>query len=174
VGVNPEYAHDVIAGLNFLHNIAQTLDAGKLFHIDLNGQKPGRFDQDLRFGQEDIKANFYLVKLLEDNGYSGPRHFDAHALRTSNAADVWNFAKGCMRTYLILKEKAERFNADAEIMGLFNELNGGDASMFASGYSREVATRLKDEPMDAAALAERPLLYEKLDMLVTELLLGVR
>jgi xylose isomerase len=83
VGVNPEYAHDTIAGLNFVHNIAQALDAGKLFHIDLNGQKPGRFDQDLRFGQEDQKANFFLVKLLEDNNYQGMRHFDAHALRTS-------------------------------------------------------------------------------------------
>jgi xylose isomerase len=174
VGVNPEFAHDTIAGLNFTHNIAQAIDAGKLFHIDLNGQKPGRFDQDLRFGQEDIKANFFLVKLLEDNEYSGPKHFDAHALRTSNAEDVWNFAKGCMRTYLILKEKAERFNTDAEITGLFNELNGGGDSAFAGGYSSEVASRLKDEQMDAATLAERPLLYEKLDQLVTELLLGIR
>lgn len=96
VGVNPEYAHETMAGLNFVHHVAQAIDAGKLFHIDLNGQKPGRFDQDLRFGQEDQKTNFFLVKLLEDNNYQGSRHFDAHALRTSNAEDVYEFAKGCM------------------------------------------------------------------------------
>ena len=174
VGVNPEYAHDVIAGLNFVHNIAQALDAGKLFHIDLNGQKPGRFDQDLRFGQEDIKANFYLVKLLEDNGYTGSRHFDAHALRTSDADDVWNFAKGCMRTYLILKEKAEKFNADPEIMGIFNELNGGGAASFASGYNAEAASALKSKEYDVDALTNRSLPYEKLDQLVFELLTGAR
>jgi xylose isomerase len=174
VGVNPEFAHDTIAGLNFVHNIAQALDAGKLFHIDLNGQKPGRFDQDLRFGQEDIKANFYLVKLLEDNNYSGPKHFDAHALRTSNADDVWEFAKGCMRTYLLLKEKARQFNEDAEIQGIIQELNGGSASVFASGYSKEVADSLKNESFDVTALTNRALPYEKLDQLVIELLLGVR
>jgi xylose isomerase len=174
VGVNPEFAHDVIAGLNFVHNIAQALDAGKLFHIDLNGQKPGRFDQDLRFGQEDLKQNFYLVKLLEDNGYSGSRHFDAHALRTSDADDVWNFARGCMRTYLVLKEKARQFNEDAEIMGIVNELNGGGSSAYAGGYSKEVATALKEGAFDADELASRPLPYEKLDQLVIELLLGVR
>jgi xylose isomerase len=176
VGVNPEYAHDTIAGLNFVHNIAQAIDAGKLFHIDLNGQKPGRFDQDLRFGQEDQKANFFLVKLLEDNNYQGPRHFDAHALRTSDPEDVYEFAKGCMRTYLILKEKAERFNQDAEIQGIFNELNGGGDSRAAGGYSKDVANALKTEFVDegADALASRPLPYEKLDQLVIELLLGVR
>lgn len=174
VGVNPEFAHDTIAGLNFTHNIAQAIDAGKLFHIDLNGQKPGRFDQDLRFGQEDIKANFFLVKLLEDNGYSGSRHFDAHALRTSDADDVWNFANGCMRTYLILKEKAAQFNADAEIQGILSELNGSGDSAFAGGYSSEKAAQLKAASFDATQLASRPLPYEKLDQLVTGLLLGVR
>ena len=106
VGVNPEFAHETMAGLNFVHHVAQAIDAGKLFHIDLNGQKPGRFDQDLRFGPEDQKGNFFLVKLLEDIDYDGTRHFDAHAFRTSDVDDVYEFAKGCMRTYLILKEKA--------------------------------------------------------------------
>ena len=174
VGVNPEFAHDTIAGLNFVHNIAQALDAKKLFHIDLNGQKPGRFDQDLRFGQEDIKANFYLVKLLEDNKYSGPRHFDAHALRTSDAADVWNFARGCMRTYLLLAEKARQFNADSEIQGIISQLNGGGASAFSTGYSQATADAIKAHSYDATQLASRPLPYEKLDQLVTELLLGMR
>jgi xylose isomerase len=174
VGVNPEYAHDTIAGLNFAHNIAQALDAGKLFHIDLNGQKPGRYDQDLRFGQEDQKTNFFLVKLLEDNNWQGMRHFDAHALRTSNADDVWEFAKGCMRTYLILKEKVEKFNADAEIQGIIQELNGGGASPAAAGYSKETAQQLKNQSFDLAALENRPLPYEKLDQLTIEVLLGVR
>lgn len=176
VGVNPEYAHDTIAGLNFVHNIAQAIDAGKLFHIDLNGQKPGRFDQDLRFGQEDQKANFFLVKLLEDNNYQGPRHFDAHALRTSDAEDVYEFAKGCMRTYLILKEKAERFNQDKEIQAIFNQLNGDGDSRAAGEYSKETAEALKSEFLDegADALATRSLPYEKLDQLTIELLLGVR
>jgi len=174
VGVNPEFAHDTIAGLNFMHNVAQAIDAGKLFHIDLNGQKPGRFDQDLRFGQEDQKTNFFLVKLLEDNAYSGPRHFDAHALRTSDAADVWEFAKGCMRTYLILKEKAARFNADAEIQGIISELNSGGDSPVAGGYSKEAAAKLKAQKFNVEALTGRSLPYEKLDQLVVELLLGVR
>ena len=174
VGVNPEFAHDTIAGLNFMHNIAQAIDAGKLFHIDLNGQKPGRYDQDFRFGQEDQKGNFFLVKLLEDSGYSGSRHFDAHALRTSDPDDVYEFAKGCMRTYLILKEKARQFNEDAEIQAIVQELNGGGDSVFAGGYSREVAQKLKAQKFNVEALTNRPLPYEKLDQLVVELLLGVR
>src|SRR5215831_2831401 len=115
VGVNPEVAHEQMAGLNVYHVVAQALEAGKLFHIDLNDQKPLRFDQDLRFGSESIKMMFFLVKLLEDAGYDGPRHFDAHAYRTENADGVWDFARGCMRTYLILAEKTRRFREDAEI-----------------------------------------------------------
>jgi xylose isomerase len=174
VGVNPEFAHDTMAGLNFAHNVAQAIDAGKLFHCDLNGQKPGRFDQDLRFGQEDQKTNFFLVKLLEDNNYQGPKHFDAHALRTSDADDVWEFAKGCMRTYLILAEKVQKFNADAEIQGIINELNGGGDSMAAAGFSKEAAQNLKAHNFDVMALTNRPLPYEKLDQLTVEVLLGVR
>jgi xylose isomerase len=174
VGVNPEYAHETMAGLNFVHHVAQAMDAGKLFHIDLNGQKPGRFDQDLRFGQEDQKTNFFLVKLLEDNNYSGSRHFDAHALRTSDAEDVYEFAKGCIRTYNILKEKVEKFNADAEIQGIIKELNSGGDSPAAQQYSREAAENLKRHNFDVAALTKRSLPYEKLDQLVVELLLGVR
>ena len=174
VGVNPEFAHDTIAGLNFTHNIAQAIDAGKLFHIDLNGQKPGRFDQDLRFGAEDLKGNFYLVKLLEDNNYAGPKHFDAHALRTSDAADVYEFARGCIKTYLILAEKARQFNEDKEIQAIFQELNSGGPAVFASGYSKDTAAHLKAKEFDVPALTARPLPYEKLDQLVIDLLLGVR
>ena len=106
VGVNPEVAHEHMAGLNFTHAVAQAWDAGKLFHIDLNDQLFGRYDQDFRFGAEMIKQAFYLVKFLEDVGYDGPRHFDAHAYRTEGPEGVKAFARGCMRTYLILKEKA--------------------------------------------------------------------
>ena len=106
VGVNPEVAHETMAGLNFLHAVAQAWEAGKLFHIDLNDQAPGRYDQDFRFGSANIKAAFWLVKFLEDVGYDGPRHFDAHAYRTEDYDGVRDFARGCMRTYLILKERA--------------------------------------------------------------------
>ena len=121
VGVNPEFAHESMAGLSFVHGVAQALDAGKLFHIDLNDQAFGRYDQDFRFGAVNLKTAFFLVKLLEDNGYKGSRHFDAHAYRTEDYEGVKDFARGCMRTYLILKEKAARFNADAEIQGLLAE-----------------------------------------------------
>ncbi|HKT38930.1 MAG TPA: xylose isomerase, partial [Ktedonobacterales bacterium] len=108
VGVNPEVAHETMAGLNFLHAVAQAWDAGKLFHIDLNDQVIGRYDQDFRFGAQNLKAAFFLVQFLESVGYDGSRHFDAHAYRTADADDVKAFARGCMRTYLILKEKARR------------------------------------------------------------------
>ena len=101
VGLNPEFAHETMSGLNFTHGVAQTLWHGKLFHIDLNAQRIGKFDQDFRFGSEGIRDAFYLVRLLEDSGWAGMRHFDAHAYRTENREGVWDFAKGCMRTYLI-------------------------------------------------------------------------
>jgi xylose isomerase len=100
-----------MAGLNFMHAVAQAWDAGKLFHIDLNDQNYARYDQDLRFGSQNLKAAFFLVKFLEDVGYAGSRHFDAHAYRTDNLDGVKAFARGCMRTYLVLKEKAAQFNA---------------------------------------------------------------
>ena len=130
VGVNPEVAHEHMAGLNFLHAVAQAWEAGKLFHIDLNDQIPGRYDQDFRFGAANIKAAFFLVKFLEDVGYDGPRHFDAHAYRTEDYEGVRDFARGCMRTYLILKERAARWNADTEIQALVREISAGD-SLFA-------------------------------------------
>ena len=177
VGVNPEVAHEQMAGLNFYHAVAQALEAGKLFHIDLNDQKPGRFDQDLRFGSESIKALFFLVKLLEESGYDGPRHFDAHAYRTEDADGVWDFASGCMRTYLILKDKAQQFCADKEIQALLTEIRGFrlEAEEEPVGvYTRAAAQVLKNRTFDRQALASRRLPYEKLDQLVVDLLLGVR
>lgn len=176
VGVNPEVAHEHMAGLNFMHAVAQAWEAGKLFHIDLNDQYPGRYDQDFRFGSRDIKAAFYLVKFLEDVGYEGPRHFDAHAYRTEDDEGVKDFARGCMRTYLILKEKAQRFNQDPEIQALLAEINADDGSYAAyfGKYDRQKAETLKGLPFDRAAIAARGLLYERLDQLTIDLLLGVR
>jgi xylose isomerase len=172
VGVNPEVAHEHMAGLNFFHAVAQAIDAGKLFHIDLNDQKPGRFDQDLRFGSESIKALFFLVKLLEESGYDGPRHFDAHAYRTEDEEGVWEFAAGCMRTYLILKHKAAAFAAHAEIQALLAEIRGAGGGEIGA-YTRAHAAELRDRQFDRAALAARRLPYERLDQLVVDLLLGV-
>ncbi|HUG42803.1 MAG TPA: xylose isomerase [Acidobacteriota bacterium] len=176
VGVNPEMAHEQMAGLNFYHNLAQAWDAGKLFHVDLNDQKPGRFDQDLRFGSENVKACFFLVKFLEDVGYEGSRHFDAHAYRSEDLAGVRDFAAGCMRTYLILKEKARRFREDREIQQILEELNSADSpwAPIMRQYSRENARLIREASLDRKELASRPLPYERLDQLVVELLMGVR
>lgn len=176
VGVNPEVAHEHMAGINFMHGVAQAWEAGKLFHIDLNDQYPGRYDQDLRFGSRDLKAAFYLVKFLEDVGYTGPRHFDAHAYRTEDYEGVKDFARGCMRTYLILKDKARQFNEDAEIQALLSKINAGDGSMtiYAGKYSPEKAAGLKNHSFDRPALGGRGLGYERLDQLTIDLLLGVR
>ncbi len=176
VGVNPEVAHEHMSGLNFVHGVAQALEAGKLFHIDLNDQKGPRFDQDFRFGSESIKSSFFLVKLLEDQKYDGPRHFDAHSYRTEDEAGVWDFALGCMRTYNMLKEKVQRFNADSEIQALLAEINGGDQNYggLLSGYSAETVNKLKATTFDVEKLALRGYRYEKLDQLTIELILGVR
>ncbi len=176
VGVNPEVAHEHMAGLNFLHSVAQAWEAGKLFHIDLNDQYAGRYDQDFRFGSRDIKAAFFLVKFLEDVGYPGSRHFDAHAYRTEDYEGVKDFARGCMRTYLILKEKAERWNADPEIQGLLAEIHQDDPSLqpYLGTYTAVKAAALKDMPFDRIALGKRGLHYERLDQLTVEILLGVR
>ncbi|MAJ73537.1 xylose isomerase [Candidatus Poribacteria bacterium] len=176
VGVNPEFAHETMAGLNFLHGVSQALEAGKLFHIDLNDQKMGRFDQDLRFGSESIKAAFLLVKLLEDNEWGGMRHFDAHAYRTEDQEGVWDFAAGCMRTYLILKGKVNQFNEDSEIQGILAEVQAKDAELEAliSGYSNDKAQKLRATDFDPDEIASKGCSYEKLDQLTVEILLGVR
>jgi xylose isomerase len=176
VGVNPEVAHEQMAGLNFLHAVAQAWEAGKLFHIDLNDQAFGRYDQDFRFGAHNPKLAFFLVKFLEDVGYDGSRHFDAHAYRVEDYEGVKDFARGCMRTYLILKEKARQFNEDEEIQALLREIRADDGSMdrFRGAYNSEKVEALKAHEFDRDVLARRGLPYERLDQLTTELLLGVR
>jgi xylose isomerase len=176
VGVNPEVAHEQMVGVNFLHGVAQAWEAGKLFHIDLNDQYPGRYDQDLRFGSRDVKAAFFLVKFLEDVGYGGSRHFDAHAYRTEDYDGVKDFARGCMRTYLIMKERAAHWNADPEIRALLEEIHSDDGSTasMTGSYTPAKANALKDHPFDRVALGKRGMAYERLDQMTIELLLGVR
>jgi xylose isomerase len=175
VGVNPEVAHEHMAGLNFMHGVAQAWEAGKLFHIDLNDQMPGRYDQDLRFGSANLKSAFWLVKFLEDVGYSGPRHFDAHAYRTEDYEGVKDFARGCMRTYLILKEKAARWNADREIQGILQEISSSPPGVpLSSQYSKQGARTLLEHAFDRSSMAKRRLPYERLDQLTVDILAGVR
>jgi len=174
VGVNPEFAHEQMAGLNFYHAVAQAIEAGKLFHIDLNDQKPGRFDQDLRFGSESIKTLFFVVKLLEESGYDGPRHFDAHAYRSEDQEGVWDFAAGCMRTYLILKDKARRFREDKDIQALLSEIRQSYGESAVGAYSRATADALKARTFDRGALGTRGLKYERLDQFLVDLLMGAR
>ena len=176
VGVNPEVAHEHMAGLNFTHSVAQALEVRKLFHIDLNDQAFGRYDQDFRFGAVNLKSAFFLVKLLEDYEYQGSRHFDAHAYRTEDYEGVKDFARGCMRTYLILKEKAYQWNTDSEIQELLVAINADDGSTnaYLGSFSPAKAASLKEITFDRDALGRRGLAYERLDQLTIELLLGVR
>jgi xylose isomerase len=176
VGVNPEVAHEQMAGLNFTHAVAQALEADKLLHIDLNDQSFGRYDQDFRFGAVNLKSAFFLVKLLEDNNYAGSRHFDAHAYRTEDYEGVKDFARGCMRSYLILKDKAQQFNEDKEIQVLLTEIGATDNRIAAmmGDYTANKAAALKAETFDRVALGARGLPYERLDQLTVDLLLGAR
>jgi len=175
-GVNPEVAHEHMAGLNFVHQVAAALEVGKLFHIDLNDQEFGRYDQDFRFGSVNLKHAFFLVKLLTDHKYTGPRQFDAHAFRQSDYVDVKEFAVGCMRTYMILKEKVERWNADKEIQDILKLVNTPAATLskLTARYSSDNAKKLLAAPLDRTALAAAPLPYERLDQLTMEVLMGVR
>lgn len=169
VGVNPEVAHEQMPGLNMTHAVAQAWESGKLFHIDLNDQYPGRYDQDLRFASVSPKQIFWLVKFLEDVGYAGMRHFDAHAYRTEDYEGVKDFARGCMRSYLILKDKAAQWNKDAEIQAILQNIEATNTS-----YEIKDIDSLSAENFDRHALAAKGLQYEKLDQLTMDILFGVR
>ncbi|HUO06456.1 MAG TPA: xylose isomerase [Candidatus Binataceae bacterium] len=176
VGLNPEFAHETMSGLSFHHAVAQTLWAGKLFHIDLNGQRIGKFDQDFRFGSEGIRDAFYVVKLLEDAKWNGMRHFDAHAYRVEDQEGVWDFARGCMRNYLILREKARRFHEDEEIRAALREAKAQaiNEPTIPSGPNRDSIAALRNERFDLDAMAAKGYGHERLDQLVNELLMGIR
>jgi xylose isomerase len=168
VGVNPEVAHEQMPGLNMTHAVAQAWEAGKLFHIDLNDQYPGRYDQDLRFASVSPRQMFWLVKFLEDVGYDGMRHFDAHAYRTEDYAGVKDFARGCMRSYLILKDKARRFNENAEIQQILAEIEATNNNFQIGDFNSLLA-----QNFDRNEIASKGLKYERLDQLTMDVLFGV-
>jgi xylose isomerase len=173
VGVNPEVAHDTMAGLSFVHGVGQALWAGKLFHIDLNAQRIGRYDQDFRFGAEDLKEAFLLVRLLERAGYEGPRHFDAHAYRNEDPDGVWEFAAGCMRTYLALAERARHFDSLPEVQEALAAAGAPELAVPTVDGSAG-ADALKAEADELDSLAARGYANERLDQLLVDVLLGVR
>jgi len=178
VGVNPEVAHETMAGLSFVHGVGQAMECGKLFHIDLNGQRIGRYDQDLRFGSEDLKQAFLLVRLLEGTGggarYEGPRHFDAHAYRTEDHDGVWEFAKGCMRTYKLLAARAAAFDADPDVQAILSGTTESNLVDVGAGYSAERGAELRGLEIDAEGLGAKGLGYERLDQLMVEHMMGAR
>jgi xylose isomerase len=173
VGLNPEVGHEQMAGLNFVHAIAQALWHGKLFHIDLNGQHGNKYDQDLVFGHGDLKSAFFLVDLLENGGYEGPRHFDYKPTRTEDISGVWASAEANMRTYLILKERARAFRADPEVQEALAASRVDQLSVPTLGADETYAS-LADDAFDLEAAAARGYHYERLDQLAIEHLLGAR
>jgi len=174
VGLNPEVAHETMAGLSFYQGVAQALWQGKLFHIDLNDQKIGRYDQDLRFGSEGIKDDFFLVRLLEASGYDGPRHFDARPYRNDGGEGIWDFARGCMRTYLVLAQKAREYDLDPRVQEAMAKAGVPELAESTVGrYSADSAARLKSESFEPDRLADRTYGNEALDQLVIDRILGV-
>jgi xylose isomerase len=172
VGVNPEVGHEEMAGLNFAHGIAQAMWAGKLFHIDLNGQNGPRYDQDLRFAAGNVKGAFFLVDLLETGGYAGPRHFDFKPPRTEDIAGVWQSAAGCMRNYLILRERAAAWRADPEVVAAFAEARVAALAEPTLGPGESLVD-LRKEEADVATLGARGCGIERLDQLAMDHLFGV-
>jgi xylose isomerase len=178
VGVNPEVGHEQMSNLNFVHAIAQALWQGKLFHIDLNGQHGPKFDQDLIFGHGDVLNAFFLVDLLENSDYDGPRHFDYKPLRTEDMQGVWASAAANMSTYLLLKERAAAFRADPEVQAAletagYNEL-GQPTLAPGETYEELLADRSAFEDFDPDKAAERGYGFVRLSQLAVEHLLGAR
>ena len=172
VGVNPEVGHEQMAGLNFVHGIAQALFHKKLFHIDLNGQNGPKFDQDLMFGHGNVKSAFFLVDLLERYNYQGPKHFDYKPSRTEDDKGVWASATGNMRTYLLLKERAAAFRADPRVQDAMKDSRIDQLSVpsLAAGQSWR---DLEDPSFDVESAGERGLGYDYLDQLAVEHLMGL-
>jgi xylose isomerase len=174
VGLNPEVGHEQMAGLNFVHGIAQALWHGKLFHIDLNGQRSIKYDQDLVFGHGgDLMNAFALVDLLETAGYEGPRHFDYKPSRTEDFTGVWDSVKANMRTYLLLKERAAAFRNDPEVQEALATAGVPELSQptlnDGEGYDALLA-----ESFDPDKTAERGFGFVRLNQLALEHLMGAR
>jgi xylose isomerase len=184
VGLNPEVGHEQMAGMNYVHSIAQALWHGKLFHIDLNGQRGAKFDQDLVFGHGDLLNAFYLVDLLENGGpgggpsYDGPRHFDYKPFRTEDEAGVWISAAANMKTYLLLKERAAAFRADPEVQEALRASQVAELSVptlaDSESYSDVLADRSAFEEFDLKSSAAHGFGFAHLDQLAIEHVLGAR
>jgi xylose isomerase len=172
-GLNPEVGHEQMAGLNFVHGIAQALWQGKLFHLDLNGQHGPKYDQDLIFGHGDLTNAFFLVDLLENSDYEGPRHFDYKPLRTDDADDVWVSAAANMRTYLILKEKSKVYRADPEVIAAWEESRVPELAVPTLAPGETLDDLLNDD-FDEALAAKRGYHFSRLNQLAIEHLMGVR
>ncbi|MFC0622772.1 xylose isomerase [Kribbella deserti] len=173
VGLNPEIGHEEMAGLNYAHGIAQALWHGKLFHADLNGQTGPRFDQDLRFGAGNVRGAFWTVDVLENGGYEGPRHFDFKPPRTEDMDGVWASAEGCMRNYLILRNKVRAFRADPEVQQALLAARLDQLAQPTLDAGETVAT-LRAEDFDPEAAATRGMAFERLDQLALEHVYGTR
>jgi xylose isomerase len=174
VGLNPEVAHETMSGLSFYQGVAQAMWQDKLFHIDLNDQRIGRFDQDFRFGSEGIKDHFFLVRLLENSGYSGVKHFDAHSYRTEDTEGVWDFARGGIRHDLALAATSREFDQDPRVAAAMSYTGVPQLAEPTVGrYSAAAAAGLMEESFDVEALAQRGFGIEKLDQLVVDHILGI-
>jgi xylose isomerase len=177
VGINPEVGHEQMAGLNYAHGIAQALWHGKLFHIDLNGQHGPRFDQDLRFGAGNLREAFWTVDVLQGiggrPGYDGFVHFDYKPPRTEDLDGVWETARGCMRNYLILRDKVQAFRADPDVIEALAAARVPELSQPTLGAGETLAD-LRQASYDVEALGARGLAFEYLDQLAMDHLLGVR
>jgi xylose isomerase len=184
VGLNPEVGHEQMAGLNFVHGIAQAIWHGKLFHIDLNGQRGIKYDQDLVFGHGDLLNAFFLVDLLEFGGadggraYDGPRHFDYKPSRTEDIDGVWASASANMNTYLLLKERAAAYRADPDVQAALAASKVAELSTptLADGesYADLLADRSAFEDFDADTVGARGCGYVALNQLALEHLVGAR
>ncbi|MFJ8958280.1 xylose isomerase [Lentzea sp. NBC_00516] len=174
VGVNPEVGHEQMAGLNFVHGIAQALWHGKLFHIDLNGQRSIKYDQDLVFGHGDLMNAFALVDLLETAGYEGPRHFDYKPSRTEDIKGVWDSAKANMATYLLLRDRAAAFRADPEVQEALATAGVAELSQPTLNAGESYDDLIKDTGFDPDQAGERGYGFVQLNQLAIEHLTGAR
>jgi xylose isomerase len=173
VGLNPEVGHEEMAGLNYAHGLAQALWHGKLFHIDLNGQTGPRYDQDLRFGAGNARGAFWVVDLIENSDYDGPVHFDFKPPRTEDDEGVWASAAGCMRNWLILREKVRAFRADPEVQEALRAARVDELATPTLAEGEDWRSVRRFTP-DIEALAARGAAFERLDQLALEHLYGVR
>ncbi|MDX8029128.1 xylose isomerase [Lentzea sp. BCCO 10_0856] len=174
VGLNPEVGHEQMAGLNFVHGIAQALWHDKLFHIDLNGQRSIKYDQDLVFGHGDLMNAFALVDLLETAGYQGPRHFDYKPSRTEDITGVWDSAKANMSTYLLLRDRALAFRADPEVQEALAVAGVADLGKPTLGDGESYEDLINDDSFDPDKAGERGYGFVRLNQLALEHLAGAR